>query len=96
MLLSAVSVLVIALQSPEIPEGLMNNPVYADTVNFNTEHCILPIECIHELQSEQRLLSLHGVNQLIFVIQTRFLSTAECILKYYFYFYGRDVIFTER
>jgi hypothetical protein len=28
MLLSAVSVLVIALQSPQIPEGLMNNPVY--------------------------------------------------------------------
>jgi hypothetical protein len=30
MLLSAVSVLVIVLQSPEIPEGLMNNPVYAE------------------------------------------------------------------
>jgi hypothetical protein len=27
MPLSAVSVLVIVLQSPEIPEGLMNNPV---------------------------------------------------------------------
>jgi hypothetical protein len=27
MLLSAVSVLVIVLQSPEIPEGLMNSPV---------------------------------------------------------------------
>jgi hypothetical protein len=27
MLLSAVSVLVIVLQSPEITEGLMNNPV---------------------------------------------------------------------
>ena len=28
MLLSAVSVLVVALSSSEIPEGLMNNPVY--------------------------------------------------------------------
>jgi hypothetical protein len=28
MLVSAVSVLVIVLQSPEISEGLMNNPVY--------------------------------------------------------------------
>jgi hypothetical protein len=28
MLLPAVSVLVIALQSSEFPEGLMNNPVY--------------------------------------------------------------------
>jgi hypothetical protein len=28
ILLSAVSVLVIVLQSPEIPEGLMNNPVF--------------------------------------------------------------------
>jgi hypothetical protein len=28
MLLSAVSVLVVAQSSSEIPEGLMNNPVY--------------------------------------------------------------------
>ena len=31
MLLSAVSVLVVAQSSSEIPEGLMNNPVYAGT-----------------------------------------------------------------
>ena len=30
MLLSAVSVLVVAQSSSEIPEGLMNNPVYND------------------------------------------------------------------
>jgi len=30
MLLSAVSVLVVAQSSPEIPKGLMNNPVYID------------------------------------------------------------------
>ena len=30
MLLSAVSVLVVAQSSSEIPEGLTNNPVYAD------------------------------------------------------------------
>ena len=29
MLLSAVSVLVVAQSSSEIPEGLMNNPVYS-------------------------------------------------------------------
>ena len=31
MLLSAVSVLVVAQSSSEIPEGLMNNPVYQNT-----------------------------------------------------------------
>ena len=31
MLLSAVSVLVVAQSSSEIPEGLMNNPVYSDS-----------------------------------------------------------------
>ena len=31
MLLSAVSVLVVAQSSSEIPEGLMNNPVYSVT-----------------------------------------------------------------
>ena len=32
MLLSAVSVLVVAQSSSEIPEGLMNNPVYSDMI----------------------------------------------------------------
>jgi len=34
MLLSAVSILVVAQSSSEIPEGLMNNPVYADNSNY--------------------------------------------------------------
>ena len=34
MLLSAVSVLVVAQSSSEIPEGLMNNPVYSTLVDF--------------------------------------------------------------
>jgi len=36
MLLSAVSILVVAQSSSEIPEGLMNNPVfaYSDNVHF--------------------------------------------------------------
>ena len=34
MLLSAVSVLVVAQSSSEIPEGLMNNPVHNDTGNI--------------------------------------------------------------
>ena len=40
MLLSAVSVLVVAQSSSEIPEGLMNNPVHVEIVqcyNFNTK-----------------------------------------------------------
>jgi len=36
MLLSAVSVLVVAQSSSEIPEGLMNNPVVALTPNLGT------------------------------------------------------------
>ena len=42
MLLSAVSVLVVAKSSSEIPEGLMNNPVYYITINcvkgLNSRH----------------------------------------------------------
>jgi hypothetical protein len=33
MLLSAVSVLVVAQSSSEVPEGLMNNPVLNNSVN---------------------------------------------------------------
>ena len=36
MLLSAVSVLVVAQSSSEIPEGLMNNPVFAVDLNSMT------------------------------------------------------------
>jgi hypothetical protein len=34
MLLSAVSVLVVAQRSSEIPEGLMNNPVYLSGISL--------------------------------------------------------------
>ena len=37
MLLSAVSILVVAQSSSEIPEELMNNPVYSD--------CKIPTDC---------------------------------------------------
>ena len=36
MLLSAVSVLVVAQSSSEIPEGLMNNPVYLIAVGYHS------------------------------------------------------------
>ena len=38
MLLSAVSVLVVAQSSSEIPEGLMNNPVLLTPAGFRTPH----------------------------------------------------------
>ena len=37
MLLSAVSVLVVAQSSSEIPEGLMNNPVYSSSNDVNND-----------------------------------------------------------
>ena len=54
MLLSAVSVLVVAQSSSEIPEGLMNNPVYIHTyIHIHTppafvalKTCFLPALCI--------------------------------------------------
>ena len=39
MLLSAVSVLVVAQSSSEVPEGLMNNPVYIYT--YTHTHIVL-------------------------------------------------------
>ena len=44
MLLSAVSVLVLAQSSSEIPEGLMNNPVYW---NVPTMHRTLNVMLVH-------------------------------------------------
>ena len=42
MLLSAVSVLVVAQSSSEIPEGLMNNPVYDIIVPVTNATLVLP------------------------------------------------------
>ena len=49
MLLSAVSVLVVAQSSSEIPEGLMNNPVEFYELNFPILHCfaIWPLSIFH-------------------------------------------------
>ena len=38
MLLSAVSVLVVAQSSSEIPEGFMNNPVYFSQIRYNIQY----------------------------------------------------------
>ena len=46
MLLSAVSVLVVAQSSSEIPEGLTNNPVFRISVQYvvdNTDSHVLPL-----------------------------------------------------
>ena len=45
MLLSAVSVLVVAQSSSEIPEGLMNNPVYCVLCVGYTHVVMLATKC---------------------------------------------------
>jgi len=45
MLLSAVSVLVVAQSSSEIPEGLMNNPVF----EINEGPCFRPLAAESEI-----------------------------------------------
>jgi hypothetical protein len=52
MLLFAVSVLVVAQSSLEVPEGLMNNPVHIryfswTTTNFPIRTCISHVCCMH-------------------------------------------------
>ena len=46
MLLSAVSVLVVAQSSSEIPEGIMNNPVHTVVVD------VAGIECLNIIQMD--------------------------------------------
>jgi len=47
MLLSALSVLVVALSSSEIPEGLMNNPVYYYLAAGDNTHCSEQCRMLH-------------------------------------------------
>ena len=46
MLLSAVSVLVVAQSNSEIPEGLMNNPVYKLSVAYATSMDKVTQQCM--------------------------------------------------
>jgi hypothetical protein len=66
MLLSAVSVLVVAQSSSEIPEGLMNNPVFIFKVKFQNTHSpsctesnknyfVIPAGSQHNLNADQIL-----------------------------------------
>ena len=58
MLLSAVSVLVVAQSSSEIPLGLMNNPVYtAAAAADGGGPCIYPRRLLHEVKFLQQFAS---------------------------------------
>ena len=46
MLLSAMSVLVVAQSSSEIPEGLMNNPVYQFMLNGTYKEPVRNLNCV--------------------------------------------------
>ena len=49
MLLSAVSVLVVAQSSSEIPEGLMNNPVLSEALHVSANHLAILKEVKYEV-----------------------------------------------
>ena len=53
MLLSAVSVMVVAQSSSEIPEGLMNNPVFCERSNANDKRVHLASDAPLSLTSIQ-------------------------------------------
>ena len=57
MLLSAVSVLVVAQSSSEIPEGLMNNPVFSRVSYRNQENSQ---NLIHGIQQTKQVLPYNG------------------------------------
>ena len=68
MLLSVESILIVAQSSSEIPEGLMNNPVYLTYVN--SKHYVLPPYILFMLYIAIRILFfiLHTLST--FVIYT--------------------------
>jgi hypothetical protein len=53
MLLSAVSVLVVALSSSEIPEGLMNNPVHKNHEIMELQKTAIIGHCAHIADSTE-------------------------------------------
>ena len=67
MLLSAVSVLVVAQSSSEIPEGLMNNPVYnVRKVQFFFRQKATPWAGLH---SERATIMIIGTHNLLITVE---------------------------
>ena len=71
MLLSAVSVFVVAQSSSEIPEGLMNNPVCTTKLSFNNStfcpHSVFV--CFVWIWEQTAIISLYPINWLVFVTE---------------------------
>ena len=63
MLLSAVSVLVVAQSSSEIPEGLMNNPVFLQTAVHVSDDNL-----IHHQEHTQTVITTSGTGRKILPI----------------------------
>ena len=71
MLLSAVSVLVVAQSSSEIQEGLMNNPVFFFHTTTTWQFSVVGLVCVHrpaartcwlfKINSDEAKFSLHYV-----------------------------------
>ena len=74
MLLSAVSVLVVAQSSSEILEGLMNNPVYS-LLQFSVA---LNFACVISLQIALNLYSIYHCANVIYVYPYH---NSECVPK---------------
>ena len=85
MLLSAVSVLVVAQSSSEIPEGLMNNPVYIGQgimgLIFREYH---PVVLANQWRFKSRQTTPEH-HTIIYVLSTTYLTFAgPCILIYFY------------
>jgi len=61
MLLSAVSVLLVAQSSSEIPEGLMNNPVYKRVPEIHTDLPNAYVPSVHMYQLENPSMDFSGI-----------------------------------
>ena len=59
MLLSAVSVLVVAQSSSEIPEGLMNNPVYNVNMTLSTTGNVHTPRVVEEFHTDQSCVLMY-------------------------------------
>ena len=76
MLLSAVSVLVVAQSSSEIPEGLMNNPVYIGYIG------LFSFEYEHKLQWVRDFFFMFSLLPIIFSGSYEFFFNKHCLTLY--------------
>ena len=83
MLLSVVSVLVVAQSSSEVPEGLMNNPVYSNIKFHENPSCGSRVVLCRRTDTTKLIVAFHNSGNQSYIISVKqHVISAPLLIKF--------------